>query len=350
MAPTGIPLIKAQGSHQGVGQIIGEECRTQINTMITHLRSDLPDGVRWEDMLEQSAVYLQHSRKIYPQYIEELVGIAEGADVAFETIFLSMCEELWEKAAWRGGCTDMAARGSATLDGSTLIAHTNDLLPQSEEGLVILQIQAEDEPEILAVSPGGVGISAGFNAAGISLTGNQLDNNDIHPGVPRLLVVRAILASRFLSEAMDHCLLPQRASSYNNVIGDANGEVYSMEGSATDCQPIYIEGDILAHSNHYLSPEMRGFEADRDSIGNSVIRYHRAMRLLHEHYGKLSPEVFQMLLADHAGYPTSICKHGLETVTVFSVIIQLERRRAWIGKGQPCQSTFFEYQLEPYGT
>ena len=347
MASMGIPVIEARGNHRKVGQVIGEECSDQINTMITNLRNDIPDGVKWEDMLNQSERYFEYSRRIYPQYVEELKGIAEGSGVAFEYIFLSMCEELWEKAAWKGGCTDMAARGAATLDGSTLIAHTNDLLPQSERDLVILKIQAEDEPEILCVSPGGVGISAGFNAAGISQTGNQLDNNDIRPGVPRLLVVRAILASRFLSEAMDHCLLPQRASSYNNVIADVHGEVYCMEGSATDCQPIYIDGDILAHSNHYISPEMIKFEADRNSIGNSVIRYHRAMRLLRDHYGTLTPEIFQKLLADHAGYPTSICKHGLETVTVFSIIIQLESRRSWIGKGRPCQSTYFEYHLEP---
>jgi isopenicillin-N N-acyltransferase-like protein len=245
------------------------------------------------------------------------------------------------------GCTDMAARGSATLDGSTLIAHTNDLLPESEANLVILKIQAGDEPEFLGISSGGVGISAGFNAAKISLTGNQLDQNDIRPGVPRLLVVRAILASRHLSEAMDHCLLPQRASSYNNVISDASGEVYSMEGSATDCEALYIEGDILAHSNHYLSPAMRRFEADRNDMSNSILRYNRAMRLLHENFGQLTPELFQKLLADHAGYPTSICKHGLETVTVFSIIIQLEQLRAWIGRGRACVTEYIEYQLEP---
>ena len=211
---------------------------------------------------------------------------------------------------------------------------------------MILKVQAGDEPEILGVSAGGVGISAGFNAAGISLTGNQLDSNDIRPGVPRLLVVRAILASRFLSAALDHCLLPQRASSYNNLVADSSGEVYCMEGSATDCEPIYIEGDILAHANHYLSPAMRKFETDRNSIGNSVYRYNRAMRLLRQHFGQLTPELFQKLLADHAGYPTSICKHGLETVTVFSIIIQLEKLRAWIGRGRACQTDFIEFQLD----
>jgi hypothetical protein len=72
------------------------------------------------------------------------------------------------------------------------------------------------------------------------------------------------------------------------------------------------------------------------------------MRLLHQHYGRLTAELFQELLADHAGYPASICKHGLETVTVFSIIIQLEQLRAWIGRGRACQTSYTEYQLAPY--
>lgn len=342
-----LQMIDVRGSHREVGRQIGQQCQTQIRGTLANLREGLPAGVTLKDMLQQSKLYLEHSRSIYPQYIEELEGIAEGADVPFDEVFLSMCEELWESSAWRG-CTDMAARGRATLDGSTLIAHTNDLLPRAEEHLVLLKVQAGDEPEFLGISSGGIAISAGFNAAGISLTGNQLDNNDIRPGVPRLLLVRAILASRHLSEAMDHCLLPPRASSYNNVLADTSGEVYNMEGSATDCEPIYIEEDILAHANHYVSPAMRHFEADRNSIGNSVLRHNRAMRLLRENYGQLTPELFQKLLGDHAGYPTSICKHGTETVTVFSIIIQLEQLRAWIGLGRACQAEYVEYQLEPY--
>ena len=342
-----IPVIEARGSHREVGQQIGMACQVKIQKTLAGLHDDLPTGVTWEQTLQQSARYLEFSRQVYPQYIEELKGIAEGADVSFEEVFLSMCEELWEFAAWRG-CTDMAARGRATQDSSTLIAHTNDLLPQSQEHLIILKVQAEDEPEFLGISSGGIAISAGFNAAGISLTGNQLDNNDIRPGVPRLLIVRATLASRYLSEAMDHCLLPQRASSYNNVLADTSGEVYSMEGSATDCEPIYIEDDILSHANHYVSPAMRHIEADRNNISNSVLRHNRAMRLLRENYGRLTPELFQKLLGDHAGYPTSICKHGTETVTIFSIVIQLENLHAWIGLGRACEAEYVEYQLEPY--
>jgi isopenicillin-N N-acyltransferase-like protein len=316
--------------------------------MFADLRNELPPGVTWESMLGQSRVYLAHSRAVYPQYIEELEGISEGAGVPFDEIFLGMCEELWEPSAWGKGCTDMAARGRATLDGSTLIAHTNDLSPEDESRLVILKVQAGDDPEFIAVSAGGVGISVGFNAAGVSLTGNQLDSNDVRPGVPRLLVARAILSSRHLGEAMDHCLLEGRASSYNNVIADGSGEVYCMEGSATDCEAIYIEKDVLAHANHYVSPAMRRFELDRSDNSSSIIRCNRASRLLDENYGKLTPDLFKKLLADHAGYPMSICRHGIESATVFSIVIQLESLRAWIGRGFPCQTEYIEYQLEPY--
>jgi len=347
MAVDPIPLLEVRGTHRQVGQQIGQALKPRLQRLLARAHQELPDGMKWEEMVRQARLYLAYSRDAYPQYVEELEGMAQGAEVPFEDLFLEMCEELWERAAWRG-CTDMLARGRATVDGSTLVAHTNDLSPEAEEDLVILKVQAGDEPEFLGVSVAGLGYSAGFNAAGISMTGNQVSCNDIRPGVPRLLIVRAILAARRLEEAMNACLLPSRASNYNNIIADADGEAYSMEGSATDCEPIYIEGDLLAHANHYVSPPMRRFEAERHAIAGSIIRHHRALRLLRENDGRHSPELFKKLLADHANYPGSICKHGQEAVTVFSLILNLNERRAWIGRGRPCRTTWYEYRLEPW--
>jgi isopenicillin-N N-acyltransferase-like protein len=357
MAKDPIPVIEVSGTHRQVGQQTGDRLRPSMQCLLARMREELSASVTWQDMLHQGQLYLAHSRTVYPQYVEELEGVAEGADLPFDEVFLAICEGLFETMTWRDtlawsqGCTDFAARGRATVDGSTLLAHTNDLEPEAEDELVVLRVQAGDEPEFLGVSVGGLGFSAGFNAAGISLTGNHVSCNDIRPGVPRLLIVRAILAARRLGEAMDACLLPQRSSNYNNIIADANGEVYSVEGSATDFEPLYIgenEENILAHSNHYLSPPMRRFEADRHTIGGSIIRYNRAMRLLRENYGQLSPERFQELLADHANYPASICKHGDGSVTVFSIIINLNTLSAWIGRGRPCQTTYVRHTLAPW--
>jgi len=356
MGTNSIPVIEVKGTYREVGRQIGEKMKPQLQRTLAWMRATLPPGVSWKDMLLRGRICLAHSRSVYPQFVEELEGIAEGADLPFEEVFLGVCEELWEPAAWYGGvapmelrsCTDFVARGAATVDGSTLVAHTNDTAPEAEDYLVILKVQAGEEPEFLGVSIAGLGFSAGFNAAGISMTGNAVSCKDIRPGVPRLLIARAILAARRLGEALDACLLPLRASNYNNVVADPNGEAYCMEGSATDCEPIYIEGNIMAHANHYLSWPMRRFEANPHRIGNSIARYHRARRLLRENYGRLSPEVFQKLLADHVNYPESICKHNGKSVTVFSIIINLNERRAWIGRGRPCQTTYYEYTLEPW--
>jgi isopenicillin-N N-acyltransferase-like protein len=357
MAAERIPVIEVKGTHRQVGQQIGEQMRRQLHRIIAslHQQQNLPPGVTWEEMIQKAHLCLSYSRAAYPQYVEELVGIAEGADLPFDEVFLWMCEEFWRKAAWRGGglikpkgCTDFAARGRATADGATLLAHTNDLSRDTEQNLVILKVQAGDEPEFLAVSVGGLGYSAGFNAAGISLTGNEVSSNDVCPGVPRQLMVRAILAARRLGEAMAACLLPQRASNYNNIIADTNGEVYSVEGSATDVDPLYIEGDVLAHANHYVSPHMRRFESDRSLIYESVVRHNRALRLLREHYGQITPELLRTFLTDHANYPASICRHAGDAITVFSMVIHLNDLRAWIGRGLPCQTTFYEYALEAW--
>ena len=355
MAANPIPVIEVSGTYREVGQQIGEKMRPRLQRILPWLRDSLPPGVSWKDMLLKGRLCLAHSRAVYPQFVEELEGMAEAAELPFEEIFLAICEELWEPAAWHAdfpilakGCTDLAARGQATADGATLVAHTNDLPAETEEDLVILRVQAGDDPVFLGVSVAGMGFSAGFNAAGISMTGNAVWCSDIRPGVPRMLIARAILAARRLGEAMNACLLPLRASNYNNVIADSNGEIYNMEGSATDCEPIYIDDNVMAHANHYLSWPMRRFEAHRNYIGGSIIRYNRAMRLLRENYGHLSPERFPRLLADHANYPNSICKHAGTTVTVFSIIVNLNELRAWIGRGRPCEATYTEHPLDPW--
>jgi isopenicillin-N N-acyltransferase-like protein len=351
MAHDPIPVIQVKGTYRQVGQQIGEAMRPQAQRVLKEMRDSVPPFATWDEMLEKGKLFLAHGRMVYPQFIEELEGIAEGANIPFEEVFLSQCEGLWERPIWDiwiGGCTDFAARGRATLHGHTLLAHTNDLRPVMERELVILKVQAEQDPEFIGVSIAGLGFSAGFNAAGIGLTGNDVSSNDVRVGVPRLLIVREILAARRLGEAMNACLVHQRASNYNNIIADANGEIYSVEGSATDCEAIYIDRDIMAHANHYISLPMRRYEADRNLIGGSVIRHHRAMRLLRENFGKLSPELLMQLMADHANYPESICKHAGRTITVFSIVINLSELRAWIGPGRPCETTYSEHALDAW--
>src|SRR5262249_15471402 len=175
-------------------------------------------------------------------------------------------------------CTDLAAAPNATRDGHVWLAHNNDLGADTLEHLFVTRFCVDGEPEILGVTVGGLFISIGLNSAGISLTGNQLTANDSRIGVPRLLIVRDILAQNNLDDALDAALLPERASSYNNIIASADGRIVNVEGSATSAAVTWSQDQngTLAHTNHYLAPDMLRFEADKALVMMSASRCTRA--------------------------------------------------------------------------
>jgi isopenicillin-N N-acyltransferase-like protein len=195
------------------------------------------------------------------------------------------------------------------------------------------------------VGYGDLGISVGYNSAGISLTGNQLNSNDMRPGVPRMLLVRKILAATTIGEAIDAAILKQRASNYNQVITDKNGEIYSIEGSATDYEPIYAVDGYLVHTNHYTSSWMRHFEYDPQQITASLVRYNRGMRLMKNNVGKITVDMLKSFLSDHVNYPKSICRHGSGVKTTFSVVINLDSLVMYLVRGNPCEAAYTEYNL-----
>jgi isopenicillin-N N-acyltransferase-like protein len=185
----------------------------------------------------------------------------------------------------------------------------------------------------------------GYNSAGISLTGNQVDSTDMRVGVPRLLLVRKILAARTIGQAIDAAILKERASDYNQVITDRNGEIYSIEGSATDYAPLYSTEGYLVHTNHYLAPWMRKFEFDPQGITSSIVRYNRGVRLLKNNRGRITVDLLKQFLSDHVNYPGSICRHGNYVKTTFSVIINLTTGTMLLARGNPCEVKYNEYKL-----
>src|SRR5581483_2679124 len=199
-----IPLIETQGNPYKVGQQIGIAARASLRELHAATRAEYSDG--WAHLLKLAAPFLAHTEKHLPKVIEEMHGCAKGAEIPFDDLFLMSVEELLYEEV-RGashirkknkGCTDLAAAPPATLDGHVWLAHNNDLHPSTRDHLFVTHFCVQGEPEILAVTVGGLFISIGMNRAGIALTGNQLTANDSRIGVPRLLIVRDLLAQTTL--------------------------------------------------------------------------------------------------------------------------------------------------------
>jgi len=337
-----VPVIHVKGTHYEAGYQIGTRLKDDILRDVAEMKKS-PD---WKKVRAEAELFLAYSRKYLSEYVTEIKGAADAVGLEVEDLFPGLCEEIGdENYRFTKGCSDLIASNDVTADGSVLAAHNNDTSPSSQDSVVIVHYQVDGEPEIVTVGYGGLGISVGYNSAGISLTGNQVDSNDMRVGVPRLLLVRKILAARTLGEAIDAAILKERASNYNQLITDASGEIYSIEGSATDYAPLYSTDGYLVHTNHYVAPWMRQFEFDTNGITSSIVRYNRGTRLLKRGLGGITVDKMKEFLSDHVNHPGSICRHGKGVKTTFSVIINLTTQTMLLARGNPCEVQYREYNF-----
>ena len=309
-----IPLVRAQATHAEAGAAIGEATADAIRRRVTGDHLELADRYR--------AVTLEH----LPWVVEELDAAAEAAGVDPLALFAASVEELEDA---RRGCTDVVV--------GRLVAHNNDLDAADEEDVVAIEWRVEGEPAIFTL---GIGpwISVGWNEAGLSVTGNELDPNDERVGIPRLLQMRDVLTRTRLEVAVDAVLHPARASSYNWVLASPEGAV-NVEGSATAAEVRRLD-EALVHTNHYEEPPMQRYARKRDHAGSRA-RYARA----HELASTGTPLL--EILRDHANAPSSICRHGDGdgTKTVFWCVADVAARRVEYGRGNPCASTAQTYEF-----
>lgn len=341
-----VPMVRAAGTHAEVGWQIGAACALSLRRAIAVTQADLPAGTRWEDLRQQAIPYLEATERALPWVVAEIRGAAEGAGVDFMDLFVLSCEELLHQPPIpEGRCTDFAVAPDISANGHVLLGHNNDLMASAEPDVTVVEWAVEDQPRFISVGVAGLFISIGFNAAGISLTGNELHPNDERPGVPRLLIVREILAARSFDEALKAALRPDRASSYNNLIASDDGRVVNVEGSATDYALIPAQDGWTVHSNHYVSEKMQRYERYPQYTPYSVSRYRRGCELMQQRNGPVIDQMLRDFLADHATRPRAICFHARDRKTVFSALIDLNERRMDLALGNPCASEYEPYWL-----
>jgi isopenicillin-N N-acyltransferase like protein len=312
---------------------------------------DLPSTRSREEQLRLAAGFRAFTEPRLPWLIERLDACAEAAGVDPLAFFATTVEELWydpRTPLTQGRCSDLVAGPAATADGHLLVGHTNDLRPEAEDELAALEIAVDGDPAVLQL--GGIPwLSVGWNDAGLSLTGNELSPNDERVGISRSHQVLEMIRARTLDAMVAASLRPDRASSYNNVLASADGEVVNVEGSATDAELTGLDPDAhLAHTNHYACDRMLPFEGDPGYAVRSGRRLARARELLHaQPPGSITPESMRTMLSDHAGRPDAICRHPdadhPDVKTVFWCVADLTEGRVTFGRGNPCDSEAQEY-------
>lgn len=352
------PLIRVTGSHRNMGRQIGETCAAQVRHSIENVRLLLDSAyeqleLTWVGAEIQARKYMPFVQERYPQYVEELAGIAEGADVPFDEIAtLNVMEAVTVDALHLTKCTSMAVNDERTADGHVLVAHNEDWVPEDEADVFILHATPDDEPPFLAMTYGGLLPNIGFNAAGLAQCCDSVYPSDGRIGIPRLIVSRAVLGARTPAEAIRHMLVPRRAAGYNHLLVHESGELYNVEVSARHFAILYGEEGYLTHTNHYLDSHMRTIEDEPDELVGSRVRYFRALRLLKQ-TSNHTIKSLQAIQRDHINFPDSICNHAVDRQdplrrqkTINAMVIDLTARVMHLAWGNPCQNQYHTYHLD----
>ena len=355
---TAPPLVEVSGTHREMGRQIGEARREQVQHSGANARVLIDQSysaleLTWEGAQIQSRKYLPFAEERYPQYVDEMRGVAEGANVPFDDVVaLNAMEAVTMDALHLTRCTSFAVNEQRAADGHVLAAHNEDWVPEDENDVYVVLAKPKEEPPFLAMTYGGLLPNVGFNAYGIAQLIDSVYPNDSRIGIPRLVVARAVLSSRRISGAIGRMLISRRAAGYNHLLVHESGEMYSVEVSAKRFDILHGTDGYMVHTNHYLSPTMKEIEKDPEELISSRVRYFRANRLLREN-STHTIKTLQAIQKDHVNLPNSICNHNIAGIdpmdresTISALVIDLTAREMHIAWGNPCQNAYHTYHLD----
>ena len=347
-----IPIIELnQAEPQQRGQAYGEAARDKIQNVLAayHAIFHCITGETWEETVDRSRPFILKATAFAPDLVEEVRGIAEGADRRFEDIFLlnARSEILFNPQVLAQECTTIAALPEVTKNGDMLLAQNWDWYEEVLNCQVILKIgRRAEKPALVTFTEAGQLAKIGMNAAGIGLVVNNLTSDQPRTGVPWIFLTRRILESSHLAQALGYVLNTVRAHSINFLIAYAAGEAVNLETSPVEEHVLWPENGICVHTNHYLKPgkNFRDLKPLRDPNPSTYLRWRRAQKGLTETKGEIDVRGIQKILKDHMDQPFSVCTHRnpvveplQQIITCLSIVMNLSRQQIHYTLGNPCR-------------
>lgn len=364
------PMIEISGPPERRGLEYGRQATAEIRRAIAHYESQLRDlRIGASELSRIIATYVPTIEEFDSRFVEEMRGIAAGADVAFDQIvMLNARTELLELAAdptllqqIRGlapadGCTSLIVEPESAAEGRLIHAHNWDWKVESAHASVVLRIRSDDGPDILTFTEAGALARFGFNSSGIALTANYLesDRDYSRPGVPLPLIRRKALEQTHLAPAIRLICITPKSGSNNIAVSDSGGGlVFDFECAPDEAFRVEPQEGILVHANHWQSSvalaklREEGLAASPDSL----CRERRVRKLLAGREHPLTVADIKAILRDDWGTPWSVCRpprlgpDGTMSATVATLIMQPAIGSMEVAMLPAAGARFVSYQL-----
>jgi len=275
----------------------------------------------------------------FPELLEEIQGLAEGAQLPYSSILLETAFPFTANASPK--CTIISALGSMTTDGLPIVGRNYDFLLEFKK-CNQLRIVTEKSKSFSFV--GGtitiLGVEEGLNNAGLFLGDAGWEPKELPPsrGLSSRQVMQLVLENcDFVDTAID--FIHESPKFANNagtcyLLVDKREAVIIEMGMTKSClrKP---EEDVLVASNALLTSIARELKPPEPT---ALARYDFARKYLYENKGKVDDKLMRQLLSDHSGL---ICAHN-EINTLRSVVAKTSERKMFITDGNPCTTRFKE--------
>lgn len=277
----------------------------------------------------------------FPEFMEELKGLAAGSSIPLKDILLLGNEETILNGS-ANKCTTFAYDGRQ----SVILGHNEDWAPGYEDKLYVVKARTRGGAAFISLAYLGClgGSSVALNEHGIAFSGNSLFEGT-QGGVPKNIILRSQVEAKTIKEFEKLATFNPRAVPNHSMAIDAKGDIVSVEVGLKEHSVFYTSGSYI-HTNHAIHQTMKHLE--NGSTNNSIARYRTAKKFISNK--TLDDKLAKQILRSHENKPSTICIHpqtenNSDSQTVASAIVNLSEMSLSVTLGNPCRSRYQKFYL-----
>ena len=257
--------------------------------------------------------------KHFPQYLQEIKCIAEGANQKLRSIQLMNLMHLYDDE----NCSTLIFKTPDRI----LIGHNEDLHKVLVDNSYYLTIKLATGDKIFTHAyPGCVpGFSHGCNSHGIVITCNYVPDPVKAIGIPRTILGRWMLESKNIQDAVDRAIrfTPRTGGVSYNIASLKEHRVINLEVTGNDHALTEIQNRYY-RTNHYISEKLSFIDIPSDEISTTRIRYERGSELL-SHLSPSSSDMYTILWDDQVFIKGKKEPHDVIHMTMNTTLFEIAK-------------------------
>jgi len=274
-------------------------------------------------------------RKLFPEVLEEIRGLAEGVKESYERLAAFILTVGYGKPM---GCSAFASANDSTV----LFGRNYDFFNRFEKYAESYLTRPKGAYASLGNTDIFVGREDGVNEKGLAVSMHFVSAQLGTPGVNFPIAVRFMLDKcANTAEAVNFLTNVKFLTANNYLVADRGGDLAVVEAAPAGVRVRRPEPgeSFIAATNHFVHPEMKEFEDVSKRDPDSEMRYDTIMRSLREVHGRVTEGIAKRILSNHEG---RVCSHldYIKLGTLWSQIVDLKRPTVLRAEGQPCRTKY----------